>query len=86
MGFLEHGQHRRRIDRGDGRAQSEDVVGVELHLLQAGGRGGGSGGAGAGVQRVRLGAVSQAVLLQLQVTGQRVYVVNNLRKRRGGVN
>lgn len=85
VGFLEHGQHRRRVDRGDRRAQSEDVVGVELHLLQAGGSGGGGGGAGAGVECVCLGAVSQAVLLQLQVTGQRVYIVNDLRKRRGGV-
>lgn len=85
VGFLEHGQHGGRVDWGDGRAQSEDVVGVELHLLQAGGSGGGGGGAGAGVECVRLGAVSQAVLLQLQVTGQRVYVVNDLRKGRGGV-
>lgn len=85
VGLLEHGQHRGGVDRGDGRAQSEDVIGVELHLLQAGGGGGGGGGARAGVEGVRLGAVGQAVLLQLQVTGQRVYIVNDLRKRRGGV-
>lgn len=86
VGLLEDGQDRRRVggDRGDGRGQFEDAVfGEELHLLQAGSGGGGGGGAGAGVERVRLRAVRQPVLLQLQVASQGVNVVNNLVTRRG---
>lgn len=85
VGFLEHSQDSGRGDGGEGCGQFEDVVGVELHLLQAGSSGGGGGGAGAGVERVCLGAVGQPVLLQLQVTGQCVDVMNNLRKRKGRV-
>lgn len=81
MGLLEHRQDRGRVD---GHGQFGDaVLWEELHLLQAGSCGGGGGGAGAGVERVRLGAVCQAVLLQLQVTSQRVNVVNNLARSRG---
>lgn len=85
VGFLEHGQDRGRGDGGEGRGQFEDVIGVELHLLEAGSGGGGGGGAGAGVERVCLGAVGQPVLLQLQVTGECVDVMNNLRKKKGRV-
>lgn len=88
MGFLEHSQDCRKVDRdwGDRCRQSEDAaVGVELHLLQAGSSGGGGGGTGAGVECVRLGAVRQSVLLQLQVTSQCVNVMNNLETRRGRI-
>lgn len=87
VGLLENSQDCRRVDgdRGDRCGQFEDiVVGVELHLLQAGCSGGGGGGTGAGVERVCLGAVRQPVLLQLQVTSQGVNVMNNL-ETRGGV-
>lgn len=88
MGFLEHSQDCRKVDRdwSDRCRQFEDaVIGVELHLLQAGSSGRGGGGTGAGVERVRLGAVRQSVLLQLQVTSQCVNVMNNLQTRRGRI-
>lgn len=88
MGFFEHSQHCRRIhgNRTDGCSQFENaVVGEELHSLQTG-RGGGRGrGTGAGVEGVGLGAVRQSVLLELQVTGQRVNLMNDLVTRRGSV-
>lgn len=81
MGLLQHGQDGRGVD-GDRRRRQQlgdAVVGEQLHLhLQAGGGVGGGGGTGAGVERVRLGAVRQPVLLQLQVTRQGVNVVNHL--------
>lgn len=79
--LLEHSQHRGRVtrERGEGRRCFEDaVLGEELHLLQAGRGGGGGGGAGAGVEGVRLRAVCQSVLLQLQVASQGVNLMNNL--------
>lgn len=81
VGLLQHGQDGRGVD-GDRRQRQQlgdAVVGEQLHLhLQAGSGVGGGGGTGAGVERVRLGAVRQPVLLQLQVTRQGVNVVNHL--------
>jgi len=86
VGLLVHSQERERIERDrlhEGEGSEDAVVGEELHLLQAGGGGGGGGGgARAGVERVRLGAVGEPVLLQLQVSGQGVDVVNDLVTRR----
>lgn len=53
VGFLQHGQDRRRVD-GDRQQFGEAVIGEELHLLQARSGVGGGGGTGAGVERVRL--------------------------------
>lgn len=86
MGFLEYSQDCGGVDgdRWDGRRWFEDaVVGEELHLLQTGSSGGGGGGTGAGVEGVRLRAVCQSVLLQLQVTSQGVNIMNNLVTTRG---
>lgn len=83
VGLLQHGQDGRRVD-GDGRHGQQfgdAVVGEQLHLhLQAGSGVGGGGGTGAGVERVRLRAVRQPVLLQLQVTRQGVNVMDHLER------
>ena len=85
MGFPQHSQYCRRVDRDrdDGpRGFKDEVLGEELHLLQAGNGGGGGGGARAGVECVRLRAVCHSVLLQLQVTSQGVDVMDDLVTRR----
>lgn len=88
MGFLENSQDCRRGDRDrcDGCRWFEDaVIREKLHLLQAGSGGGGGGGTRAGVECIRLRAVCQSVLLQLQVTSQGINIMNNLVTRRGSV-
>lgn len=88
VGFFEYSQDCKRVDgdRVDERRRFEDaVIREELHLLQAGSGGSGGGGTRAGVECVRLRAVCQSVLLQLQVTGQGVNVMNNLVTRRGSI-
>lgn len=84
MGFLEYSEDCGGVDRDrcDGCRWFEDaVVREELHFLQTGSSGGG-GGTGAGIECVRLRAVCQSILLQLQVTSQGVNIMDNLVRRR----